>query len=249
MAKTYMAQNHHEAEFIKKFNSLLGKYQAWEIWRDFIQIHALCISVAFDTATAKARAAELNKILERYTKSEQAVITQDLRNIMVDALEENPRQDFLGHLYMNLGLGDHWKGQFFTPYHLCEMMARISVSECVTIIKENGWASMLDCACGAGATLVAGIHAVKDQLEAAGSNLNWQNHLLVVAQDLDHVTAQMCYIQLSFQGAAGYIKIGNTLSEPMSSKDDPAGGDYWFTPTEKPYALWCCRRYADSYIS
>ena len=33
--------------------------------------------------------------------------------IVVEALERNPEQDFLGELYMELELGNHWKGQVF----------------------------------------------------------------------------------------------------------------------------------------
>lgn len=42
--------------------------------------------------------------------------------IVVEALERNPDQDFLGRLYMSLELGNHWKGQFFTPYDVCRYM-------------------------------------------------------------------------------------------------------------------------------
>lgn len=80
--------------------------------------------------------------------------------------------------------------------------------------------------CGAGATLIAGIHAARKQLEKA--NLNHQNHLLVVAQDIDETVALMCYIQLSLLGVAGYVKVGNSLTEPMTDNDDKE--NYWFTP-------------------
>ena len=49
--------------------------------------------------------------------------------IVVEALERNPDQDFLGKLYMSLELGNHWKGQFFTPYNVCECMAGITINE------------------------------------------------------------------------------------------------------------------------
>jgi hypothetical protein len=64
------------------------------------------------------------------------------------------------------------------------------------------------------------------QLEKA--NLNHQNHLLVVAQDIDETVALMCYIQLSLLGVAGYVKVGNSLTEPMTDNDDKE--NYWFTP-------------------
>ena len=60
------------------------------------------------------------------------------------------------------------------------------------------------------------------------ANLNYQNHLLVVAQDIDETVALMCYIQLSLLGVAGYVKVGNSLTEPMTGNDNKE--NYWFTP-------------------
>jgi hypothetical protein len=37
-----------------------------------------------------------------------------------------PPYDFLGELIMELELSSHWKSQFFTPYTLCELMARMT---------------------------------------------------------------------------------------------------------------------------
>lgn len=61
--------------------------------------------------------------------------------IVVEALERNPDQDFLGKLYMSLELGNHWKGQFFTPYNVCRCMAETS-SVCMKTAQNNicvGW--------------------------------------------------------------------------------------------------------------
>lgn len=51
---------------------------------------------------------------------------------------------------------------------------------------------------------------------------------LVVAQDIDETVALMCYIQLSLLGVAGYVKVGNSLTEPMTGNDNKE--NYWFTP-------------------
>ena len=40
--------------------------------------------------------------------------------------------------------------------------------------------------------------------------------------------ALMCYIQISLLGVAGYIKVGNALTEPMTPGDSME--NYWFTP-------------------
>jgi hypothetical protein len=38
----------------------------------------------------------------------------------------------------------------------------------------------------------------------------------------------MCYIQISLQGYAGKIKIGDSLLHPMLDTDN--GSDIWYTP-------------------
>ena len=46
--------------------------------------------------------------------------------------------------------------------------------------------------------------------------INYQNHVLVAAQDIDMTVALMCYIQLSLLGVAGYVKIGNSITDPIT---------------------------------
>lgn len=116
--------------------------------------------------------------------------------------------------------------QFFTPYHVCKLMAAVTMDNVVDEVKEKGYISINDPACGAGATLIAGVNEARKKLEKA--NINFQNHVLVVAQDIDFTVAMMCYIQLSLLGVAGYIKVGNSLTEPLSTDDTTE--NYWFTP-------------------
>lgn len=117
---------------------------------------------------------------------------------------------------MELNLGNKSTSQFFTPYHICELMAKVTEEDVIAIVKEKGYITISDPCCGAGA---------KKQLEKV--NLNFQNHVLVAAQDIDETVALMCYIQLSLLGVAAYIKVGNSLTEPMSTDDN--GENYWFT--------------------
>ena len=98
-------------------------------------------------------------------------------------------------------------------------------------IKANGFVSVNDPACGAGALLVAVANTAAEEIK----QFNWQNHILFVAQDIDAVTAKMCYIQLSLLGCAGYVKIGDTMANPITAnealyemtKEDSC---YWYTP-------------------
>lgn len=164
--------------------------------------------------------------LIRTDKEFVKLFKQQLAAMTVMALERNPEQDFLGKIYMDLGLGKKSTSQFFTPYHICELMAAIAMGNIVDEVKEKGYISINDPTCGAGATLIAGVNEARKKLEKV--NMNFQNHVLVVAQDIDFTVAMMCYIQLSLLGVAGYIKVGNSLTEPISTDDTTE--NYWFTP-------------------
>lgn len=90
---------------------------------------------------------------------------------------------------MSLNLGNHWKGQFFTPYDICTLMSEITVgSEAVAEAKTRDYISVNDPACGAGATLIAAANTFKRH------RINYQQKVLFVGQDIDRVVAQMCYI-------------------------------------------------------
>lgn len=188
-------------------------------------MYACAISNAVDKEHFEKREELYMKTVKKYNAQEREVFPQ-LAAEVVMALEKNPEQDFLGSVYMALNLGNKRAGQFFTPYDVCRLMADISVGDLLSRVKEHGYITINDCACGAGATLIAGIHAARKKLEKEG--LNWQRHILVTAQDIDFTTALMCYIQLSLLGCAAYIKIGNSLTDPMTPGDSKE--NYWYSP-------------------
>lgn len=220
-----MKKTDYEKEFMKHFRQLTYRHRSLDVWSDFVMMFACAISNSVDKQNFDEREKLYLQIINKYEKEEQKVFPI-LAADTVMALEENQEQDFLGHIYMNLGLGSKSASQFFTPYHICQLMAEVSVNDVIPEVKEKGYISINDPCCGAGATLIAGINVAKRQLEKA--NMNYQNHVLVVAQDIDFTVAAMCYIQLSLLGVAGYVKVGNSLTEPITEKDDDK--NYWFTP-------------------
>lgn len=216
---------HTRSDFLNSFKKFSGRHRPWDIWSDFITMYACAISNTVDKQYYDSREQLYLKLIRKYSKREQ-LLFPELVALTVQALDENQEQDFLGSIFMELGLGNEAVGQFFTPYSVCELMASTVVTDVIDKVNENGYITIHDPTCGAGATLIAGINEAKKQL--GKQNINFQNHILVSGQDIDYITALMCYIQLSLLGVAGYIKIGNTLSEPMSTDDSLE--DYWFTP-------------------
>lgn len=199
-------------------------------------MYACAISNAVDKSHFNEREAMYLKRIQKYSKKEQELFPQLAAEVVL-ALEKNPEQDFLGKIFMELNLSNDSGGQFFTPYNVCRMMAEMTVGDVVAHVEKHGYITINDPACGAGATLIAAVHAAAKPLSEAG--FNWQNHVLVTAQDIDYTVALMCYIQLSLLGAAAYIKIGNTFTEPMDSTDTLE--NYWFTPMYFS-GVWSARR-------
>ena len=211
-------------EFLRVFGRLTTRHRAWDVWRDFVVMFACSLSNPVDKSHYDEREKRYLKIINKYNREEQQLFPE-LAAHTVMALEENPEQDFLGGIFMELGLGDGKNGQFFTPYHICDLMAKIAVDDVSKEIEEKGYVTIHDPCCGAGATLIAGVHEVRRQLEKM--NLNYQNHVLVVAQDIDEVVALMCYIHLSLLGVAAYIKVGDVFCDPIREGDSTE--NYWFT--------------------
>ena len=108
---------------VKMYNSLIGSHQLWELWQDSMTMFALSISNTVDGRYRDKREAMYMDIAHKYTKDEMQVFPQIFGEIIIQ-LEAEPEQDLLGDLYMQLDLGSHWHGQFFTPYNVCAMLAK-----------------------------------------------------------------------------------------------------------------------------
>ena len=225
-----------QTAFSKAFYPLGERHQRWQVWADFIVVSAISLAAPFDppdTEKWKARDAEFKSIMERYTEAERRAFVELLR-IMMQALEEEPEQDFLGEMFMMLELSNHWKGQFFTPYDVCRMMVEMTMQDVEAHIERKGWVGICDPACGAGALLVAARNYL--QAHPCGKLLGHQQTLFV-AQDIDRVAALMCYLQLSLLGCAGYVVVGNTITNPtVGLGNNPVlpieteGQDIWCMP-------------------
>lgn len=224
--RTTMKKSEYYQEFRSKFQQLLSpRSRPIDIWRDFVVMSACAMSNTVDKSRYDEREKRYLETINKYEKSQQHIFPELYADVVM-ALDENPEQDFLGEMFMDLHLDYEELKQIFTPYHVCQLMADVTMGDLVQQVEEQGYVSINDCCCGAGANLIAAINSARHMLEDAG--LNFQNHILVIGQDIEELVALMCYIQISLLGVAGYIKVGNALTEPMTSDDSME--NYWFTP-------------------
>ena len=217
-----------EKEFKDIFRELCYSRSAWQVWADLMAAIACTLANACDKTEPgySRREKEFAECIERLGGVEKP---SKLFAVITEAFDRDPDQDFLGKLYMDLELGNHWKGQFFTPYDICRCTADMTVGEnVVEKVKTVGWVSVNDPACGAGAMLIAAANTMKRM------GINYQTQALFVANDIDRVVAHMCYIQLSLLGCPGYVAVANTLSNPVTGNvlipDQKKGQEFWFTP-------------------
>ncbi len=185
-AVTRRIRDDHQKNFLKIFNSLTGKHSRWEIWEDFVTLTAIEISNSTDKVNAPERTKMYQTIVSKYSAKERDGMVEMLAEVIM-GMEQNPDQDFLGSLYMMCELGNDHAGQFFTPYDVCRCMAEITFDPKLHPDME-GFISVSDPACGAGATLLAFLNVCKRR------NICYHNKVLVIAQDIDFIVGLMCYI-------------------------------------------------------
>ncbi|MDR2558891.1 MAG: N-6 DNA methylase [Oscillospiraceae bacterium] len=228
---TFKEGQEHRRKFVKLFEKLKYRHSDWQVWHDFIYMAAAALSQPCNFH--QNREDEYLRIINGYNKEEQELFPQMLAEI-IQAFEQEKYADVLGELYMQLEMNNKWHGQFFTPYHVCSMMAKCSATDISAEIKGKGYMSVNDPCCGSGALLVAFAEHCFEQ------NVNYQQNILFVAQDIDPVVARMCFIQMSLLGMPGYVIIGNSLTQPSVGhalfpkigkvNENIPDADIWYTP-------------------
>lgn len=194
-----------EKEIIQKIQSISGRYSVYQIFDDWIHLLALEMSIAVDMRTATERLEMWKAIHEKYKEPELKIFAE-ITALLVDAFEEEPT-DVLGYIYTHLEQGAKNLGQFFTPFHLCVLMAKLQWEK-VKDIPETEKITINEPSCGAGGNVIAML------LECKNHGINYQKRCEVVAQDLDYRCVYMCYVQLSLLGANALVVQGDTLMNP-----------------------------------
>lgn len=214
--------DNHQAEIAKILKTLAYRHSLWNAFRDFVMFSACAISNAVDKKYFDVREAQYMESIKKYSKDETILFAKALSH--VTAALEGGHQDFLGSLFMSLELGDTWKGQFFTPYSLSLLMAKMTQGDEVEEkIVEQGFISYNDPCVGAGAMIIAAAHALQDK------KINYQKHMHAVATDIDIVAVHMSYIQFSLLHIPAVVVHGNSLSMEVWSE--------WRTPAHM-WDMW-----------
>ncbi|WP_394941188.1 N-6 DNA methylase [Psychromicrobium sp. YIM B11713] len=185
-----------------------------QVFDDFVEMSALSIRNAVDRLDHDEREFQYLRIADQYDRSELDRFGHALALVTLE-MEREPC-DVLGHLYMDLGLGNKRMGQFFTPYDVAKFMAELQLGGLTAQINETGWATLYEPACGAAGFAIAASQALRH----AGNNPQRQLH--VTAEDLAPAAVHMAYIHLSLLHIPALVHRRNTLTQELY--------DTWRTP-------------------
>lgn len=161
--------------------------------------------------------------LDKYTYEQGAEFGR-LLGVYTDAVEEMPFQDILGELFMRLDVNSVRAGQFMTPYHIAELMARMQFSkeDFEATVAEKGEVSVCDPAVGSGVMLLAFAKVVHDELGRSALN-----KLRLYGTDIDERCVLMCRIQLRMNGLDSFGRVAGLLGGVLHGNTLTDG-----TPTE-----------------
>lgn len=204
-----------------------------QVWSDICTLFAIEIQNTLERHNKESKVwqdrEELYKnIAKKYDEKQRTRIIPQMFAALVMEYNKNFNngvlKDILGDIYMKLEISSKNNGQFFTPQSVSDLMASVSKDKQIVkkAVKEKGFCSVYDCACGAGVTLLSGVQEISKQFK----RLNWQNHVIVYAQDIDVLCVYMTYIQLSLYAIPAIVCCGNTLTEPVVTDESRI----WRTP-------------------
>ncbi len=165
-------------------------------------------------ATHDKLEAEYLEVINKYKRDDEATYRETISmfaKILAElniSMKENPF-DYLGAIYMEINMNSKYKGQYFTPSHICDMMAEMTIEnkeDFDKIVKEKGYFAMADPCCGSGSLVIRTLRVLKNRgIE------NLDAKLYIQLQDIDLTCVRMAYINMCLLETSSRVIWGNSL--------------------------------------
>ncbi|ARP54949.1 hypothetical protein ALFP_3062 [Alcaligenes faecalis] len=172
----------HQQQIIKLLRAVACYRGLDQTWSDWVEMGAIAIANAVDKAQFEQREKRYLEIVAQYQKEEVSNLVKAFAHL-VQCWEKRVAtgefSDVLGSTFMMMGMGNASTGQFFTPYEVSRLMAGMLMADHnahQAQLKQQGFITLQEPACGAGGMVVAAIHALVD------SGINYQQALHVTAK-------------------------------------------------------------------
>ena len=186
-------------EFIKLASNIARNLHRYDVIRDFAEIGRITIMNNLTPYYSEKDEQQYFNLIKRYSKKDLNDLAKMLA--LVSMAFNDRLGDFLGECLMELEMGNKNIGQFFTPYQLSEVCAKLTVTLTPEVI-ERGWFTISEPAAGGGAMIIAANDIARQH----------KVDMFAVCVELSHMTADLCYINLSAAGVAAQVIQGNTLT-------------------------------------
>lgn len=142
-------------ERLKKFTNLYEDlsrvYGSDNVFRDFVKMCAISIYNSFSKNQEMEQ--EYLKTINSYEKEHQNIFPEMFGELVMMYEEAGNIIDILGPFYERQNLANGRLGQVFTPSHISDLIAEISIEDVNTLkknIDKNGFITMSEPTCGAG---------------------------------------------------------------------------------------------------
>ena len=154
-----------KTDIVKMLQEMSGKYSTYEIFTDWIR----CMALSIEQSTHFIKDEEWHRrerdyinTMNKYSYDERMKLAE-LTGLLIETLEEGP-DDILGDVYMKADMGSKAAGQFFTPFHLSELSARVGLIGMIDEYKAGKLdkITISEPACGGGAMILAAAKVIHE---------------------------------------------------------------------------------------
>uniref|UniRef100_UPI003F4B1185 N-6 DNA methylase n=1 Tax=Brachyspira catarrhinii TaxID=2528966 RepID=UPI003F4B1185 len=174
----------------------------FNVFSDFIELMALEMAIGIGVES-ETRIEQVNKTKSKYNDNELEKYSI-FKSLIIKEYLNNRFQDVLGVLFHDLNLQNEYKGQFFTPYTLSYVTAKVNISN--EILVNNDFIEALEPACGSGGMAIAASQIAEEY------GYNYSQKIIWTMNDVDIQCVYMSYIQCNLTGIAAVIQHADTLS-------------------------------------
>lgn len=214
MARDVKRKETNQREITKLIQQVSYRHSLWDVFGDWVELMAICISNSCDKVHYADRERRYMEIVKKYNRQELDRFAEAF-TCLVLTLENTGLRDVLGETFHELELHNKYKGQFFSPFHLCEMMGDIAIGG-EPELNENGYMTICEPCSGSGAMVLGAARSMQK------AKMDFQRKMVVLANDIDLKCVHMCYVQLSLFGIPAVVQHGNSLTLEEWSR--------WYTP-------------------
>lgn len=210
-------------DITKLYDSMLYKTDRSRLLSDIFEIMAIAISNRVDRRPSvwSAREKRFEDIKNQYESRDWKVIEEIFTKIYClcssVCYSNGAFADYLGQLFMQSGTSNGKLGQFFTPYNISKLCAKITLANGEEKLREKDIITLNDPCCGSGGMLLAGLDVLINDY-----GINYTEQVFISCGDIDARCVHMCYIQLSSAGVPAIVKQQNAFTRELY--------DVWKTP-------------------